>query len=164
MNRVIIHTGLHKCASSYLQEVVFPGLEAHFLKLDRDPDGGGTMLDAIRYGDTFDAALYRYKVIRLTGWQADGDVPLIISHEGLSGPPDGSGQWSALGVAQRLRESFSEARLLVMVRNQADYMLSLYAYRVCVNGLETRNVHRYLNDHLNRQLATKLRYDELVNG
>ena len=160
--RTVIHVGLHKCASTYLQERVFPKLDARYLRLGNHADAREFFLDEIRFGAPFDAPAFARRVERRAGADASADKPLVLSHEALSGDPHGQDAWDPIRIANRLRDAFRGASVFLVVRNQFDYALSMYAWRVCQAGLVSEGLSPFLRKMLKGGLDRKLQYDSLV--
>ncbi len=160
-----IHVGYHKTASTWLQMHVFPrvpgllmcndgarGLERPFYEsfVFTDP----FRFDKDRFLDSFSATVER----------AVGDLscfPLIgLSEENLSGDPQ-SGM-EARTLADRLYETFGPTRILIVVRNQIDMLLSIYSNYVVHGGIAP------LPDLVERihlggaRLVDKLKYSGLI--
>jgi hypothetical protein len=151
----IIHVGYHKAASTFLQQLVFPGLTTDHLCFDL------RLLHYIEYEDAFNAEKFRRRIGTRLG---QTENPLrILSHEELTGHPHGYRQSDPFRIARRLHEAYPRARILIVIRNQFDYMLSLYAYRTGVKGMETRSLDRFLAQEGDLGLLDKLRYDRLVS-
>ncbi|WP_139301287.1 sulfotransferase [Vannielia litorea] len=125
---MLIHIGLHKTASSLLQERLFCRKDHGFERPTRDRRlihdafvlpgplelTPGDALDDLRRAR--DAAT------------AAGRV-LVISHERLSGYPS-SGGFDRRSIASRLRAAFPDARILMVVREQRAMIASMYLQTV----------------------------------
>jgi hypothetical protein len=158
-NMVIIHIGYHKSASTYLQKRIFPQLTSKYLGLPRP------ILNAIEAGPSF-------QVEELTAWvssrlgeseqESDAQQPVILSNEELSGPPEGGARFDPFEVADNLNRAYPDARILIVVRNQFDYLRSIYAFRVAIKGYETRSFSKFLAEEGQQGLFAKLEYDGLI--
>src|SRR5690606_29127740 len=73
------------------------------------------------------------------GFDQVKDRRLLISHERLSGHSHGYGVVDAHRVLANLKAVFPDARIIAVVRNQLDFLLSLYCFRVAVRGEEHRS-------------------------
>ncbi len=162
MMKTLIHVGLHKCASTYLQRHVFPKMDAHCLRLGNYPDVGEPFLDEIRFSETFDAPAFADRVVRVAGADPCGEGRLVLSHEALSGDPHGQDLWDPVRMAFRLRDAFPGSGVLLVVRNQFDYVQSMYAWRVCQAGMVSRGMSAFLRRLIAGGLDRKLQYDRLV--
>jgi len=133
---LIIHVGLHKTGTTWLQNRVFTNAElgfhspwgpmaspavAEFMLVDPLAFEARTTLD--RLGPEIQAARDR------------GLIP-VLSHEGLSSRPV-RGTYYAPTVAKRLAEVFPEARIIIGIREQRGMILSLYRQFVRNGGTYT---------------------------
>jgi len=147
-----IHIGYHKTGSTFLQKRIFPRLPVNLITA---PD--------IRYisdsqefsSDTFIAELEKKQ-------KSAKFAKTLISQEGFSGSSDGNPVRDPFRIAERLKKSFPNAKIIIVTRDPEDYILSLYAFRVAVRGLETRTLKRYLQAKGN-QLRIKLDYQKLID-
>lgn len=130
----LIHIGYHKTASTFLQRRLFSDGQTGF----RLAGGPGEMSQAFVTLNGFDfdpeQAAWRFAAA-LSGASKDGLVP-VLSAERLSGMPHRGG-YDSRAVADRLAASFPEARILVVIREQRDMLLSLYKTYVRMGGPAT---------------------------
>ena len=150
---VYLHIGYHKTGSTFLQKRVFPFLDTNYFK----------SLDA-----TYLATSHSYdphQFINFLGQACtiEEGKPTIISQETLSGRGDGDPIWNQFTIAERLYQTFPHAKILIVVRNQLEYILSLYTMRVVNRGLERLCLSDYLTQKFEARLRGKLQYDALVN-
>ena len=82
-----------------------------------------------------------------------GRIP-VISNERLSGNPH-SGGFDAKDIADRIMEAFPDARILCLIREQRDMILSLYYQYLRKGGTEV------LKQYLTRRRDTKMPYFRL---
>ncbi len=150
-DRVVIHIGYHRTGSTLLQDHVFPAMA---LNLVRKPRAG-----YILHGADFDPQRFRSDIAQ--GLAIDPARPTMITHEILSGAPEGGPRERRLRTATRLAEAFPDAKILVVIRRQFDFVLSIYAYRVLIRGTERRSLDQYLADH-EVELLSSLEYDDLI--
>lgn len=162
---VVIHIGWHKAASTYLQNRVFPSLPVMYrplmppvIPLQRLPRGVARPV-ALFHGEPMDGGQLR-EILDLP--ERSDARPLVISHEGLSGHPHGYDLVDSRTVLRNLKLAFPNAKVLAVVRNQFDYLLSLYAFRLAVRGQEHRSLSRFVREDLARGLADYLQYDLLL--
>ncbi len=125
--KVLIHVGLHKTASTYLQQKVFPAVP-QFLFLGKSYLGNNPAFNRLVYADD---SLYRSSLIReelrlvQEKMAASGVSGLILSEEEFNGHPEynylNRGQ-----IARRLAENFPHAEILLVLRGQVGLISSLY--------------------------------------
>ena len=162
LNLSFIHIGYHKAASTWLQKRVFPrvpGLlicnEPH-LDSERRP-----FLDSFVHADPFRFDKEEFlKYFTATIERRVGDVsrfPLIgISDEALSGGYLNGMESRAL--ADRLFDTFGPTRILLVVRNQLDMLLSIYSVYMVYGGVcSPLQMTRDVNAN-GRRLFNKLKY------
>lgn len=147
---VYLHIGYHRTGTTFLQSCVFPALADH-ANLAIKPDIGDVLGD-----DEFDPTRFA----RDLGRPGDHDKT-ILSHEVLSGLPEGGRPEVRFRTAERLHAAFPNGKVIVVVRNQFDYLLSVYAYRVLLRGMESRSLPAYLADRYD-MLSESLQYDRLI--
>ncbi len=131
--RVLLHVGLHKTGTTWLQNRVFVDERLGFAA----PWGGLAdiavqeflLVDPLH----FDAASVAQRLLpRLSEAAARGLVP-VFSHEALSSRPH-EGLYHAAVVAERLRAVFPGARVVIGLREQNALLLSLYRQHVRNGG------------------------------
>ena len=71
--------------------------------------------------------------------------------------------WDKFRIADRLKQTYPDARLILVLRNQLDYIVSLYMFRLCSRELEYRSLGAYLADLYDRGLESKLLYNLLIS-
>lgn len=131
---LLIHVGLHKTGTTWLQDRVFVSNQlgfhspwgpmaspavAEFMLVD--PLSFSAPETLARLGPELDAA------------RAKGLIP-VLSHEGLSSRPV-RGTYYAPTVAGRLKEVFPNARIVIGIREQNGMILSLYRQFVRNGGV-----------------------------
>lgn len=162
---VVIHIGWHKTASTYLQNGFFRQIGANFQPLAafpegvRAPEGIESLIELVESRDAFSAGLLRKAVLPPSG---DSPALTVISHEEISGHPHGYAMIDPFVAARNLAAAFPRARIVAVIRNQFDYILSLYAYRVAVRGHEYRSLSRFLEEDGAAGLLRHLQYDRLI--
>lgn len=162
---VVIHIGWHKSASTFLQNGYFQQLGANYQPLAAFPPGFdaarsrfGSLIDLVEAREGFDPALLQSALAPRDG--AAGTT--ILSHEEISGHPHGYALIDAFASARNLAAAYPSARIVAIVRNQFDYILSLYSYRVAVRGHESRGLDRFMDEEIRDGLARHVQYDRLV--
>src|SRR5678815_570431 len=110
--REVIHIGYHRTGSTFLQELVFPVLAVN---------------QAIKpdlyhlFDDEFDPRALADRIAASCP-PLDALRPTVISHEMLSGSPEGGSVERRFRTARRLHQTYPGAKILVVVRNQIDYV------------------------------------------
>jgi hypothetical protein len=148
---VLLHIGYHKTGTTFLQHKVFPEIDANLLVMPQ--------VDYVATCAEFDPQIF---VAQLNNKSKNNRYALtILSQETLSGRGDGNPMWDPHLIAKRLKLTFPNAKILITIRNQFDYILSLYAFRVVRRGLEHRSLEQFLEEK-QQWLIHKLQYDRLI--
>jgi hypothetical protein len=121
--RVILHIGLHKTGTRFLQREVFGQLDSQRFNYNPEPLWP-VLRQAMRHpGDAERAERAREVVAQ---WRASGDDrTLIISEPHISGDMYGNHHDYAENLAL-VHELFPEARIIFFVRKQSDWLQSAY--------------------------------------
>lgn len=129
---MLVHIGYHKAASTVLQDQIFGGANGIFLP-PAEPRHVLVQRFVVPQPMCFDAAEARahYDPIRRQA-EAEGRV-FVLSHERFSGYPP-SGGFDSTIIADRLRRSFPEAKILIVLREQRASILSMYSQYVTDGG------------------------------
>jgi len=138
---LLIHIGFHKTGSTWLQQHFFSERSRGFYEIDDaprhhivhdlvTPDAFSYSADAVR--DRYHGFIERAR--------AHDCVP-VISHERLSGYPP-SGGYDRRLIADRLAETFPEAHILIVIREQIALIRSMYSQYIADGG------HQSLEDFL----------------
>lgn len=119
--RDILHIGLHKTGTTYLQNVVWPQVRG-VQYLTRPFTQFNHAFNMLQYADD---ALYEIQDVRavLDSFSADR---FLISDESLSGKPLLFGSVNRSLIAQRLQRLFPGATIILFIRDQKDIILSHY--------------------------------------
>ena len=155
----VFHIGCHKCASTALQRLFRESgaVDYRFVSGSDPRRGKREVLDEL------ESESPRFEWLRkelLKGFS--GERPVVLSHEELSGDISGKANPDWRVVAGNLKELIPEARILIVVRRQTDYIRSLYAFRVGIKGEETRSFGRFVSEEGAAGLFDKLDYSVLV--
>lgn len=157
---MIIHVGYHKTGSTFLQSLVFPRLDVDYVPLDED------LLKLVeRPSSDFQPDAFRDAIAREAAERRGSRAPgatTLISNEELSGHPHGWREVDPFATARNLHAAWPDARIVICIRNQFDYLLSLYAFRVAVKGYESRGLREFLVEEGRRGLFAKVEYDQLI--
>lgn len=151
-DEVYFHIGLHKTGTTYLQEKVFPDLDLDFCNIPdhhyfHAPEG------------EFSNNSLLMEIERKT--KKKGSNKLLVSQEFLSGDIEDDKKIDKRLIASRIKSLFPKAKILIVLRNQVDYVESLYNFRVVIRGHEHRSFRKYLDEEL-PDLMGKLQYENLV--
>ena len=119
----VLHIGMHKTASTFLQQWYFPQLGVNYCM---QPKAAG---EYIRRSVDFDPEQF-YHLIESDTVPCSGSDILLISHEAFSGSISGSKTQKKYLLSERLAQAFPNARVVLVVRRQRDWVKSLYAFRV----------------------------------
>ncbi len=152
---ISFHIGYHKSASTFLQEIIFPNLKANYQFL------GQTPRRYILFETVFDPGQFQ-ELIKSRMLADQRQSPLLISNEILSGHPHGHNRINPFQVADRIFASYPQANILCVIRNQVDYLLSIYAFRVTVKGFETRTFEQFVREEGELGMSAKLHYQRLI--
>lgn len=146
MRAPLIHIGYHRAGSTWLQRFLFAEAPAGFAQpFDRRADIASHLI--LPNSLDFDAEAARaHFAARL---DQGGLVP-ALSAERLSGYPD-SGGYDSAEIARRLQAVFPDARVLIVIRRQADMLTSFYKVYVQAGG------HLSLDDYVDPPERGRLR-------
>ncbi len=140
MPQLLIHIGYHKTGTTWLQEILFSKPDYGFVSpWDRER----IISDWIRT----DPLIFNAKDMRQSyGLQIEqanenGLVP-VLSHERLSGYP-ASGGYDSKNIADKLARVFADARILIIIREQASVIRSYYLQYINDGGILP--LKRFLN-------------------
>lgn len=150
---IIIHIGFPKTATTWLQKNFFPKVQNYEYFLPRVSN------DEIIGVDPMDPLYNPGK------WKQKDNI--IISNENFLGVGRISG-FIRIGLANRLKEIFPEAHIVLFIRNQIDLIGSEYSWSVknagCTFGPE--KFLRFKNPHWHNAFAYKphhLMFDRVIN-
>ncbi|NET58051.1 MAG: sulfotransferase [Symploca sp. SIO2E6] len=132
----LIHIGLPKTASTWLQQVIFNNEELGFLAPWGSQSGEAIEQFVITDGFHFSAES-AFKVFE-PGLQeaAKRSMVPLISHESLAGNQI-KGAYYGKEVADRIHAVFPEARILLLIREQKSMVLSSYREHIKMGGITT---------------------------
>jgi hypothetical protein len=135
-SKILIHVGLHKCASTWLQRNVFERDDLGFYS-----PWGAMSAHAVSEFVGVDPLCFapesaRERLTSMIGPDLPQGSVLVLSHEALSSRPH-HGRYYASSVSARLKAVFPEARLFLMVREQKSLIRSLYVEHVRNGGRDT---------------------------
>lgn len=166
MQMNFIHIGYHKTASTWLQKAIFPQVPGLLicndakLGLERDFFDPFILADPFRFEREAFLRGFSAAVSSKVGDLAQYSV-IGISEENLSG--DVLNGKDARMLADRIVDVFGPTRILIVIRNQIDMLLSVYSNYVIHGG--TASLQHLLND-LNLEgmrVYNKLKFSGLVD-
>jgi len=161
MDKVIIHIGYHKSASTFFQKEVFAQLPVNYLFFEGSNQKYLHMVESEK--ELNPGAIYSWIDSELAEkYPGKRKDTTVLSHEELSGHPHGYKKISSFTIANNLRTLFPAARILIVVRNQFDYIASIYAFRIAVKGYESRSLDRFISEEGAKGLFEHLEYHRLV--
>lgn len=136
---IIIHIGLHKTASTFLQTYVFPRFDNCTL-LTRPFTQYNEAFNRLQYADD---TLYDKSQIEsiIESIQTSN---IILSDENLSGKLFFYNALNRSLIAKRLCELFPEAKIVIVLRNQMDFINS--AYNNYIKGVHKgkKGIHKFI--------------------
>jgi hypothetical protein len=144
----LVHIGYHKTATTWLQRTLFSTDSEYFVPLS--PDGNPNRLGRCFVFDRDGVLLSPFEMNRdaildqvaavAAGVEIAGKIP-VISHERLSGNFYG-GAFDAKIIADRIKACLPNARILCVIREQKDMILSTYHQFIRIGG--TDSLGKYL--------------------
>lgn len=134
MTPPLIHIGLHKTGTTWMQRRLFIDREIGFdMPWPRGRERA-ILLFVNAPPFSFDPQTTRQAFAEgMAECERQGLVP-VISHEGLSGRPI-EGIYDGQAIAQRLHSVFPEGRVLITIREQRSMMKSLYRQYIRQRGI-----------------------------
>lgn len=134
MPRHLVHIGYHKSATTWFQQVYYPGVE-NARYVDREQ---------VRRAFLEDSALHWRAPAARDLLHLDSGRRLILCEESLSGYLHNGGLFGCLSkdMAQRLRAAFADADIVAFIRRQPDMIAACYMQYIRGGG--TFSVNRYL--------------------
>jgi hypothetical protein len=128
MRKIFIHVGLHKTASTFLQEKLFPAL-TKTTYVGRPYTQQNEAFNKLQYADK---SLYDPQYIQKELEKIKGDS-ILFSDELFSGIPE-CNYLNRSTIADRFSELFPEAEIILFIRGQADILLSHYYQSVKIGN------------------------------
>ncbi|MEM9774671.1 MAG: sulfotransferase domain-containing protein [Chloroflexota bacterium] len=160
MEKVLLHIGYHKSASTFLQNNFFPQIPVNFVFF---PGAQKQYLHMIQGRTPLEVKdLHNWLGTKVENGEQTLHTTTVISNEVLSGHPHGYADFSAFEMGNNLKATFPNAKVLIIVRNQLNYLTSLYTFRVAIKGLETRSFDQFLEQEGKKGLFAHVKYDQLV--
>lgn len=153
MNKVIIHVGLHKTASTFLQNRVWPKIAGYTL-ISRPYTQHNTAFNKLQFADDslYDEAETRREI------ELFGTSNLILSDEAFSGKPIYFSYINRTLIAKRLQSLYPNAEIIVFLRDQKDIVRSHYSSYVRM-PFGTKAIEEFFY-----KSSTGLAYDEYLEN
>lgn len=122
MPKTVIHVGLHKTGTTFLQSHIFSQAQRSRL-ISRPYTQHNWSWNRLQYADDtfFDEREFENEVNQF------GSGGLIISDESLSGKPIGFGYVNRSMIARRLATFFGGSEIILFLRDQKDILVSQYS-------------------------------------
>jgi len=137
--RILIHIGYPKCASSWLQQVMFADKQTGFLAYWGAKSKIAKKQFVKPIDSSFDADTLRRTFKSGLQEATQQNLIPVLSHEHLSGDLMRK-SWKK-EVADRIHKTFPEARILVIIREQKSILLS--AYGQCIKFGMTPTIEEF---------------------
>ena len=179
MHNIYIHIGFPKNASTMLETFFFPYIEnVHYM--GKVYNGGLTFPNAelesvfenIEKQESLYFDLEKSKdIVNKYLEKIESHEKILISSEGFT-----TGHVDRGVIAQRLKQIFPQAKILIIVREQLSSLISMYAYLVGQNGLSVNlaygrpSVKSFKEwvleqeDYLECSYLQKLKYSKLIDA
>lgn len=129
---VLLHLGLHRTGSTWLQQRIFDGRDGRPTPIVPDRAESARRLVLARDDDYDAEALRAWLAERIDAVRAAGGVP-VLSNERFSGNPH-SGWFDADRTFDRLARVLPDAKVLIVLREQRDLVRSLWLQYVRIGG------------------------------
>jgi hypothetical protein len=124
VSEILVHVGYHKSGHTWLKRVLFSDAAAGYSWLGHGPNHPVHRLVTERPLEFDPTELRRAFDPLLTRAEGAGLLP-VLSHPTLTGHPYSGGR-EGKEIADRLRQVFPEARILVVIREQRSIIASTY--------------------------------------
>ena len=130
IDEVLFHVGYHKTATTLLQKTLFSEEIGYFIS---DRSKRNCIIDAFVSPSCLAGAnVAKLKDLFSETKICDARQMKVVSHERLAGYPATGGVDQEI-IARRIKENFPNARILMVIREQNDIILSMY-YQYIVDG------------------------------
>lgn len=138
---LLIHVGLHKTGSTWLQQDLFCNPDYGFTNDTGEPRQQIIMHIGVPDPLFFDSAKVASHYAPPIQDARRAGLTLALSHEQLAGHPSAGGRDRCI-IADRLRATFPDARILFVFREQRSLIQSMYSQHITAGGVES--LRRYL--------------------
>jgi hypothetical protein len=133
---LLIHIGFHKAGSTWLQQELLNNPEFGFSNSTGELRQQIIMRIGVPDPLSYDASTVASHYAPLIETANKAGRTLTLSHEQLSGHPSSGGRDRRL-IADRLRETFPDARILIVFREQRALIQSMYSQHITAGGVES---------------------------
>lgn len=151
MDNILIHIGLHKTGTTWLQNELFTTNNDVFepMSMSKISSGHSTLADDFIFDqnnnllNSFDNnTMVINKSLQSILDAKNTDKIFVMSHERLSGYPSSSG-FDAAAISKRIKLFFPNGKILIVIREQASCIFSNYFQYLKEGG--TKSLKTYLN-------------------
>jgi len=147
MDKLLFHIGYHKTGTTWLQKNVFVSTSKVFFPLNADRNKLAKLFVSGRDGFVLSPfATNKVEILKefieLTKNRKDKSKTLVLSFERLSGHPHSAGLDSKR-IAERINGVFPSAKVLIVIREQRSFILSIYFQYLLKGGVHS--LKKYLN-------------------
>ena len=149
---IFIHVGYPKTGSTFLRRKIYPNLEINRILTPS--------YEYLAEDENFKPEKY-LNILAQEGEFADFKKT-IISQVAFSGHADGKDVYDKYLIAERLFQTFPKAKIIFVIRNQLDYLLSSYSFKVIVRGMYRKSMSTWFKERYPEKLENQLQYDRLV--
>jgi len=162
---LLIHIGLPKAGSSWLEDNIFSKSAGFFIPFEINERSVAPLFVRDCNGRILSPFDDNKKEIdsKLNELLKISEGKYVISDESLSGVVGGGG-FNSKDIAWRLNRVFSEAKILIVVRKQTDMIVSTYSQYIYAGG--RKSLKKYLRENYYREPSFNLhffRYLELID-
>jgi len=149
---IYVHVGYARTGSTFLQNIFFRSLP---LNLILSPD-----LTYLANETNYDDGIFRKFLVEHGTF--NNAESTLISSELFTGRGDGNPVWNPTKMTHRLKKTFPNAKIIVVIRNQIEFVRSIYTHKVVSRIVETRSLDKYLESYFENQLKPKLEYENRI--
>lgn len=148
LDKILIHIGFNKTASSWLQQKIFTSDSEFFDPLSRKTRGQSTLAELFFSDGTYMLSPFddneeniNNEIDHILNSRPAGKKVFVLSHERLSGNPN-SGGFDAKKIALMLKKTFPNGKVLILIREQKSFLVSYYFQYLGIGG--TLSIQKYL--------------------
>ncbi|HEX2803851.1 MAG TPA: hypothetical protein VHN55_07725 [Sphingomicrobium sp.] len=138
---LLIHIGFHKTGSTWLQQELLDNPAFGFTTQTGETRQQIIMRVGVPDPLSYDATAVASHYAPAIDEARKSGLTLALSHERLSGHPSSGGRDRCM-IADRLKSTFPESRILIVFREQRSLIQSMYSQHISAGGVES--LRRYL--------------------